>query len=56
MKKLIKKLSAYYIMGVFALSPILFIIMYVTYTEQIIAPIILMLLFISAYFVFVEED
>lgn len=56
MKKLIKKLSAYYIMGVFALSPILLLIMYITYTEQIIAPILLMLLFVSAYFVFIEED
>lgn len=56
MKKLIKKLSAYFIAGVFALSPILMLIMYVTYTEKIIAPILLMLLFVSAYFVFIEED
>lgn len=56
MKKLIKKLSAYFIAGVFALSPILMLIMYVTYTEQIICPILLMLLVVSAYIVYVMED
>lgn len=56
MKKLVKKLSVYYIMGVFALSPLLFLIMYITYTEKIIAPILLILLFISTCFIFEKED
>lgn len=56
MKKLMKKLSIYYIAGVFAFSPLLFLIMYITYSEKVMAPILLILLFVSTYFIFVEEE
>ena len=41
MKKIIKKVSAWYIMLVFGLSPLLILFMYFTYSEKIVAPVLL---------------
>ena len=47
MKKIIKKVSALYIMLVFGLSPLLILFMYFTYTEKIVVPILLITLLIA---------
>ena len=47
MKKIIKKVSAIYIMLVFGLSPLLLLIMYFTYTEKIVAPVLIITLLIA---------
>ena len=46
MKKIIKKVSVLYIMLVFGLSPIIILFMYFTYTEKIVAPVLLISLLI----------
>ena len=47
MKKIIKKVSILYIMLVFGLSPIIILFMYFTYTEKIVAPVLLITLIIA---------
>lgn len=47
MKKIIKKVSAIYIMLVFGLSPLLILFMYFTYTEKIVAPVLIITLLIA---------
>ena len=47
MKKIIKKVSALYIMLVFGLSPLILLFMYVTYTEKIVVPVLLITLLIA---------
>ena len=47
MKKIIKKISILYIMLVFGLSPIIILFMYFTYTEKIVAPVLLITLLIA---------
>ena len=47
MKKIIKKVSIMYIMLVFGLSPIIILFMYFTYTEKIVAPVLLVTLLIA---------
>ena len=47
MKKIIKKVSAIYIMLVFGLSPIIILFMYFTYTEKIVAPVLIVTLLIA---------
>ena len=47
MKKIIKKVSVLYIMLVFGLSPLLILFMYFTYTEKIVAPVLLITLLIA---------
>ena len=47
MKKIIKKVSALYIMLVFGLSPIIILFMYFTYTEKIVAPVLIVTLLIA---------
>ena len=47
MKKIIKKVSILYIMLVFGLSPIIILFMYFTYTEKIVAPVLIVTLLIA---------
>lgn len=47
MKKIIKKVSIIYIMLVFGLSPIIILFMYFTYTEKIVAPVLIVTLLIA---------
>lgn len=47
MKKIIEKVSFYYIIGVIGLSPLLLLFMYFTYTENILAPVLLITLLIA---------
>lgn len=47
MKKIIEKVSFYYIIGVIGLAPLLLLIMYFTYTEKIVAPVLLITLLIA---------
>ena len=47
MKKIIKKVSIMYIMLVFGLSPLLILFMYFTYTEKIVAPVLIVTLLIA---------
>ena len=47
MKKIIKKVSILYIMLVFGLSPIIILFMYFTYTEKIVASVLLITLLIA---------
>ena len=47
MKKIIKKVSIMYIMLVFGLSPLIILFMYFTYTEKIVAPVLLISLLIA---------
>ena len=47
MKKIIKKISAIYIMLVFGLSPLLLLFMYFTYTEKIVVPVLIITLLIA---------
>lgn len=48
MKKILKEASIWYILTVLGLSPILLLIMYITYTEKIIAPAIIISLLLAA--------
>lgn len=47
MKKIIEKVSFYYIIGVIGLAPLLLLIMYFTYTEKIVTPVLLITLLIA---------
>ena len=47
MKKIINKVSEIYIMLVFGLSPLLLLFMYFTYTEKIVAPVLIITLLIA---------
>lgn len=47
MKKIIEKVSYYYIIGIIGLAPLLLLIMYFTYTEKIVGPILLITLVIA---------
>ncbi len=53
MKKLITNIAGWYITLCFILSPILLFIMYITYTEKIIIPILLMLTLIAGLIILV---
>ena len=47
MKKVLKNISAIYIMFVFAASPILLFVMYITYSEKTVTPVLLITLLIA---------
>lgn len=56
MKKIIEKVCALYIMLVFGLSPLLILFMYFTYTEKIVAPVLLITLVIAGITLKITEE
>ena len=56
MKKINEKVSAIYIMLVFGLSPLLILFMYFTYTEKILAPVLLITLVIAGITLKITEE
>ena len=49
MKKVLKNISAFYIMLLFAASPILLFVMYITYSEKTVVPILLITLLLAGF-------
>lgn len=57
MKKIIQKLGVITVMGLFCASPLIIIIAYFTYTEKIVAPVLIILVIIGLYCALtIEED
>lgn len=55
MKKILKNISAGYIMILFATSPILLFVIYITYSEKIVAPILLITLLLAGFTLYKTE-
>lgn len=56
MKKTLKEVSAWIITITFCFSPILLFIMYITYSEKVIAPILIALVLLSVYIIYKWEE
>lgn len=56
MKKILRKASEIYLWVVFASCPALIMIIYFTYTEKIVVPIIFILTLIASYLVYSSEE
>jgi hypothetical protein len=56
MKKIIEKVSYYYIIGIIGLAPLLLLFMYFTYTEKIVAPVLLITLLIAGTTLKIMEE
>lgn len=56
MKKVLKNISAIYIMLLFAASPILLFVMYITYSEKTVAPILLITLLLAGFTLYKTEE
>lgn len=56
MKKVLRKMSEIYLLTVFASCPALIMIIYFTYTEKIVVPIIFILTLIASYILYKSEE
>lgn len=55
MKRIVKKLCLWYLILLFGLSPVILLVIYLTYSERIVIPILIFLLIISSYVIFKEN-
>lgn len=56
MKKILRKVSEIYLWVVFSTCPALIMILYFTYTEKLVVPIIFILTLIASYLVYSSEE